>query len=143
MLWGLLVEFRLKVLCLELTSGAGWGRRLPRAGGCLQPACAQALGCPARAQHTRYLGLLWLQEEEGSAGKLLLGEPNSNEEREGMGLVLLLSSSPPQCQTHLLMEAHRNNYRDSSRRTSDLAVDRLHVPPPPPQIISSCKTLQG
>lgn len=35
------------------------------------------------------------REEKGNAGKLLWGEPNSKEEREGMDLVLPLSSSPP------------------------------------------------
>lgn len=83
MLWGLLVEFRLKGLCLELTSGAVWGRGSPRA----VPGAAQ--------QHSGHLGLLWPQEEKGSVGKLLMGEPTSNEEREGMELVLPLSSSPP------------------------------------------------
>lgn len=118
---------------LELSSGAGWGRSPP--GHCLQPACAQASGCPAQAQH---LGLLWPQEEKGAAGKLLLGEPNSYEEREGMDLVLPLSRHHPlQCQPHLLMETQRKKLERQQQMNIRPGCGQAACAPSPPPPKSS------
>lgn len=61
----------------------------------------KASGCPARAQHTSYLGLLWPQEEKGSAGKsgalLALGRTKlkrgAGRDGPGVAIVLITPSS--------------------------------------------------
>lgn len=69
---GFAVEFRLKVLCLEVTSGAGWGRSPPRA----RPAASlcPALGLPSPGTAHQLPGFVVATGGRGICWQIALGE---------------------------------------------------------------------